>query len=132
MASPGKKNGILATEPTIESTYEEQEDSFGDLGDLPQERSAPHELVREFVSEEGIEGKTDLTRRQVSAFTRLEIFDRDFPEFEVWRLKKFLLLKISENGKSRDGLLNMLRGNVAVRTDMMPGGPGELQRGRRF
>lgn len=117
-----KKNGVVKEE----AEYQEQEDAFGEL--LPPiERSAPHELVREFVSEEGIEGKTVLTKRQVAAFTRLDIFAQDFPEFGVERLKKFLLLKISEGGKSREGLLGMLKGNVALNE---PTRPGEMQRGR--
>lgn len=115
------ENGVVA-----ERQYEEQDDPFGEMPPLPAERSAPHELVREFVSEEGIEGKTNLSKRQVAAFTRLDIFDLDFPEFEVGRLKKYMLLKISEKGKSREGLLDMLKGNRILEQPH----PQELNRGR--
>lgn len=119
------------TEAEERESYQEQEDSFADIP-VPPERGAAHELVKEFVSEEGIEGKTILSKRQISAFTRLEIFNRDYPEFEVGRLKRYMLLKISEGGHSRKGLLDMLKGNVPLHDSDMTSRGMERGNGRRF
>lgn len=94
--------------PRQKVDYQGQDDPFDDMPVNMTERSAPHEIVREFISEEGIEGKTNLTRRQIKAFTVLEIVDGDFPELGLARLKKFLHYVISEKGDSRKGLLTML------------------------
>lgn len=121
-------NGMSVKQEKVD--YQGQDDPFNDLSVMQTERSAPHELVREFISAEGIEGKTVLTRRQVKAFTALEILHDDYPELGIDRLKTFLLYTISTNGESRKGLLNMLKGNPMM--DSPNGGgsgmPPEMKR----
>lgn len=112
-------------------TYEDPDDEFGDIiRQLPDEETDVIRTVREFLSSEQIEGKTDLNDNQINFFTVLKTYEEAYPELGVGRLGQiFMELRRSRNGSGRGGLLDMLKGKLHLESQPETGLNENTRRG---
>lgn len=125
-------------EPIVESNYADLNDEFSELKALNiDERVETEKLSKYLVDSTDIEGKSYLDPGEKMIFTLVSIM-AEYPKFAEFRLdrlpKKWLLYAMGEQGRGRQGVLEILKGNVRIgdpKDMQLPGMPNMPTNGRR-
>jgi len=116
----GKKEELPAMEEPLQviPAYQELEDEFADFKSFSlDEKVETEKLSKYLVDDTDIEGKSFVDNGEKMIFTLVSIM-AEYPRFRAFRLerfpKKWLHYAMGEKGRGRQGVLDVLKGNVQI------------------